>query len=80
MLDFLALIIIFFLISFLVFIILVGVKFFHNLVTIGQSNNSYSEEETDKQLREDSNEDSQGDGLVLFDDPLFPEERDNDDE
>jgi hypothetical protein len=65
----------FFLICFIVLIIIIGVKFFHSLVTAGQSNNSYNQE-TDKQLREDSREDSQGDGLVLFDDPIFPEEFD----
>ena len=74
MVDFLSLIIGFFLISFLIIIILVGVKFLCSLATIGQSKNTYSEEH--KQLRENSKEDSNGDGLVLFDDPLFPEEID----
>lgn len=55
---------------------MVGVKFLHSLATIGQSNNSYNQE-TDKQLIEDSKEDSQADGLLLFDDPLFPEELDD---
>lgn len=77
MLDFLALLLGFSLISFLILIILVGVKFLYNLATIGQSNNSYNQE-TDKQLSEDSREDSNGDGLLLFDDPLFPEEQDED--
>jgi hypothetical protein len=79
MFDFLAFLICFFLISFLILIILVGVKFFHSLATIGQPNKRYNEE-TDKQLIENSIEDSQGDGLVLFDDPLFPEESDEDDD
>lgn len=73
MFDFLALLIGFFLISLIFIIILVGIKFLYNLSTIGQSKNNYNEE-TDKQLREDSNEDSQADGLLIFDDPLFPEE------
>jgi hypothetical protein len=77
MFDLLALTIGFFLICFLIFIILVGVKFLYNLATIGQSNNGYNEE-NDKQLLEDSREDSQADGLLLFDDPLFPEEFDYD--
>jgi hypothetical protein len=71
--DFLPLIIGFFLICLLVLIIVIGVKFFYSLVTAGQSNSAYNEE-SDNQLREDSREDSNGDGLVMFDDPLFPEE------
>ena len=77
MFDTLAFIIGFFLISFVVIIILVGVKFLYNIATIEQSKNSYSEE-TDKQIIEDSKGDSQADGLLLFDDPLFPEEFDDD--
>jgi len=76
MFDLLTLIIFFSLLGFLVFIVLIGIKFFYNLVTSGQSNNIYNEE-SDKLLREDSIEDSQGDGLMQFDDPLFPEEPDN---
>jgi anionic cell wall polymer biosynthesis LytR-Cps2A-Psr (LCP) family protein len=79
MIDFLAFIIGFFLVCILIFIILVGVKFFYSIATVGQSNNIYNQE-TDKQLIEDSKEDSNGDGLLLFDDPLFPEELDDDDE
>jgi hypothetical protein len=75
--DFLSLIISFFILGFLGIIVLIGIKFFHSLVTVGQSNDSYNEE-TDKSLTENSKEDSQGDGLVLFDDPLFPEEIDED--
>jgi hypothetical protein len=75
MIDFLAFIIGFFLLGFLALVILVGVKFLYSLATIGQSKNS-NNEETDKQLREDSKEDSQDDGLLLFDEPLFPEETD----
>ena len=33
---------------------------------------------TVNQLVEDSREDSDGDGLLLFDDPMFPPELDND--
>jgi hypothetical protein len=76
--DFLTCIISFFLICLLTLIILVGVKLLYNLATFGKSNNSYSEE-TSTQLIENSNEDSHGDGLVLFNDPLFPEEFDKDD-
>jgi hypothetical protein len=76
MFDTLAFIIGFFLISFLIFIILVGVKFLYSIATVGQSNNNYNEE-TDKQFIEDSREDSQADGLLLFDEPLFPEEIDD---
>ena len=77
MIDSLALVIGFFLVCIIVLIILVGVKFLYNLATIGQSKNSYNEE-SDKQLIGDSREDSQADGLMLFDDPLFPEEFDED--
>ncbi len=73
MIDFLALIIGFFLISCLILIILFCVKFLYSLATLGQSNNT-SNEETDKQLLDDSKEDSSGDGLLLFDDPLFADE------
>jgi hypothetical protein len=43
-----------------------------DISAIEQSKNSYSAE-VDMQHIEDSKEDSPGDGLVLFDDPLFPE-------
>lgn len=64
-------------ICFIVLIAIIGLKFFHSIVTAGQSNNNYNEK-TARQLRQDSIEASQGDGLVLFDDPLFPEEFDDD--
>lgn len=76
MFDFLAFIIGFFLISFLVLIILIGIKFFCNLANIGHS------KETDNQLIESSKEDSQADGLLGigesddYSDILFPEEPD----
>jgi Na+/H+ antiporter NhaB len=73
MFDFLSLFLDFIAVCFIVLIVVIGIKFFHSLVTSGQSNCTYNED-IDKQLREDSREDSQGDGLVLFDDPLFPEE------
>jgi hypothetical protein len=76
MIDFLALVIGFFLISFLILIILIGVKFFYNLATIGQSKDNYSEE-TDKQLIEDSREDSEADLAMTTDDEdswIFPPE------
>jgi hypothetical protein len=76
MFDFFTCIISFFLLGVLVLIIWIGVKFLYSIATIGQSKSNYNQE-TDKQLLEDSKEDSQGDGLVLFDDPLFPEEFDN---
>jgi hypothetical protein len=81
MFDFLSFIIFCFLIGFLVLIILVGIKFFHNVANVSQSRNSYSEE-TEGQLTEDSNEDSQAD-LYLTEDPedydnlMFPEETDD---
>jgi hypothetical protein len=78
MFDSLSFIISFIVLSFLVLIFWIGIKFFHSIVTAGQSTNTYKEE-TARHLREDSIEDSQGDGLMLFDDPLFPEELDDDD-
>ncbi|XHH08176.1 MAG: hypothetical protein ACFCUE_11460 [Candidatus Bathyarchaeia archaeon] len=67
----------FFLISFLILLIVIGVELFRNLFTTGQSN-IYGMQ-NDNQLRENSKEDSQADGLLLFDDPMFPEEFDDDD-
>jgi hypothetical protein len=78
MFDPLSLIIFFFLLGSLVFTIWLGIKLFSNLAS-GSQYSSYNEE-SDKQLRQDSIEDSNGDGLVLFDDPLFPEEFDEDDD
>ncbi len=77
MFDFLSFIIFFFLLGFLVLIIVIAIKFFHGLLTAGQSTSTYNEK-TDNQLRENLIEDSHGDGLLLFDDPLFPEESDED--
>jgi len=81
MIEFLALLLGFFLISLLIIIILIGLKFLYNLATIGQSNNAYNEE-SDKQLGENSREDSQADlymSEVYPDDNslMFPEEFDD---
>ena len=50
-----------------------------------QQNNSQTYQEssincTDNELEKDSIEDSEGDGLMLFDDPLFPPEFDDEDD
>jgi|GEM_PF-3771445 hypothetical protein len=79
MIDSFSFIVFFFLSGFLVFIVWIGVKFFQSLFTVRQSNSTYNEE-NNKHLREDSREDSQGDGLMLFDDPLFPEESDDEED
>lgn len=81
MLDFLSFIIFFSFLGFLVLVIWLGIKLFSNIVNAGQSSSSYSEEYT-KQLRQNSIEDSQGDGLFIANDDsedLFPEEFDDDD-
>jgi hypothetical protein len=78
--DFLSLFFDFIAVCFIVLIVVIGIKFFEDLVTAGQSNSGYNEE-IDKQLREDSIEDSQGDGLFIARDDsedLFPEEFDDD--
>lgn len=80
MFDVLAFIIGFFLICILILIMLVGVTFLYRLFNLKtpKVTNSYYEKENDNQLEQDSKEDSQADGLLLFDDPLFPEEFDDD--
>jgi hypothetical protein len=85
MFDPLAILLGFFLICLLVLIILVGIKFFHNLANVSQSNNSCSEEtdKTDEQLRENSRKDSQADLFMTeepedYDNLMFPEEFDDD--
>lgn len=83
MFDFLSCIISFFLLCFLVIIIIIGIRFFYSLVTVGQSSSTYSEE-TDNQLIEDSREDSQADVYMTeepedYDNLMFPEEPDDDD-
>jgi hypothetical protein len=82
LIDVLAFILGFFLICFIGLIIWVGIKFFGSLFTAGQSNNSYSEK-SDKQLREDSREDSQADLYMSEENPdddslMFPKEFDDD--
>ena len=77
MFDFSSFIIFFFVIGFLAFIIWLGIKLFSNLANAGQYSSSHNEE-SDRQLRQDSIEDSNGDGLMLFDEPLFPEESEGD--
>lgn len=81
MFDLLALLLGFFLICIIVPIILVGVKFLYSLATIGQSNNIYNQE-TDKQLMEDSKEDSEADLAMTSDDEdswMFPPEFEDED-
>ncbi|MGD0645848.1 MAG: hypothetical protein ABSA75_13160 [Candidatus Bathyarchaeia archaeon] len=51
--------------------------------TNNQSYQHSSEQSTNdfgKQLEKDSIEDSEGDGLILFDDPMFPPEFDDEDD
>jgi flagellar biosynthesis component FlhA len=45
-----------------------------------QTNQQPSTDRTEKELEKDSVEDSEGDGLMLFDDPLFPPEFDDEDD
>jgi lysylphosphatidylglycerol synthetase-like protein (DUF2156 family) len=76
MFDFLALVLGFFLVCILILIILVGIKFFCNLASVGKSKNSYNEE-TGKQVIEDSKEDSEADLAMTTDDEdscMFPPE------
>lgn len=82
MFDFLAFIIGFFLISFLVLIILIGFKFLYRLFNVkpSETTHTYDAEDSDREIEKDSIEDSQGDGLMGIDedgdysDILFPEE------
>lgn len=82
MYDFSALTTGFFLLGFLVLIILIGFKFISRLAAFGQSSNNYSEE-TDKQLRKDSREDSEADLAMTTEDDnswMFPPEFEDDDD
>jgi hypothetical protein len=79
MIEPLSFIIFLFLLGFLVFSIWLGIKLFSNIANTRKSNSAYNEE-TYNRLRKNSIEDSQGDGLMLFNDPLFPEETDEDDD
>ena len=75
MIDFLSFIFDFFAVCFLVVILLIGLKLLHEILKVKIPNpNDSSDEQEDNQNEQDSKEDSNGDGLVLFDDPLFPEE------
>jgi hypothetical protein len=66
----------------LIVIVVGGLKLLHAIfnLKIPKTINSNHEKEEDNQIEQDSKEDSQGDGLVLLDDPLFPEELDKDEE
>ncbi|MCW3984285.1 MAG: hypothetical protein NWE96_09880 [Candidatus Bathyarchaeota archaeon] len=58
---------------------IISIRFFYSIVTVGKSNINCNTK-ADKQLRQDSIEDSQGDGLFIADDDseeLFPEEFDD---
>jgi hypothetical protein len=79
MFDTLAFIIGFFLICIISLSILVGVTFLNRLFNLKtpKVTNRYDEKENDNQLEQDSRDDSEGDGLVLFDDPMFPPEFDD---
>ena len=67
-------------ICFLLFVILVGVSFLYRIfnIKLSEPTHSYDSKDNDNEIEKDSKEDSNGDGLVLFDDPLFPEEFDDD--
>ena len=79
MIDFFSLFFYFIAMCFIVLIVVIGIKFFHSLLTAIQSTSTYIEE-SDNQLRENSREDSRADGLILFDDSLFPEEFNEDED
>jgi hypothetical protein len=82
MIDLLAIIFDFFAICFLLLIVLAGVMLIHRAfkAMFFNSKNDSQESKESKQIRNNINGDSEGDGLVLFDDPLFPEEFDEDDD
>lgn len=72
----------------LLMVILIGIAFLRAIFGIhpasgNQTNSKIAEEEIrqeDDHLNEDSIEDSEGDGLMLFDDPMFPPEFDDEDD
>ena len=81
MFDFLSCIISFFLICFLVLIIIISIRFFYSIVTVGKSNINCNIE-ADKQLNSDSREDTQADlymsaAYPVDDSLMFPEEFDD---
>lgn len=65
-------------ICFIVLIVVIAIRFFQSLVTVGQSTIRYNEE-TDNQIKENSREDSQADLYMTeepedYDNLMFPEE------
>jgi len=73
----------------LLMIILVGIAFLRALFGIHsasgpQSNSKITEHvpasDEEDQIAKDIQEDSEGDGLMLFDDPMFPPESDDEDD
>ena len=73
----------------LILFIIAFLAFVKNLIKSYMQNSTYQEQliekqsktsEEEKQTKDDSIEDSEADGLMLFDDPLFPEEFDEDEE
>jgi hypothetical protein len=78
MFDFLSFTIFFFLLGVIVLTLWVGIKFLYSLVSAEQSSCN-SSEETNKQLNENSREDSQADLYMSEENPdddslMFPEE------
>ncbi len=76
MIDFLSIIFDFMAICFLLLIVFVGVTLTYRAfeAMFFNSKNDSQEPIENKQIKDNITEDSEGDGLVLFDDPLFPEE------
>ncbi|HUK85530.1 MAG TPA: hypothetical protein VLU95_06690 [Candidatus Acidoferrum sp.] len=67
-----------------VMIILIGITFLKALFGIhpatGTQTSSKTPEREEDDTEKDIREDSEGDGLVMFDDPMFPPEFDDDDD
>jgi hypothetical protein len=63
----------FFFLAVLFFLVLFGLTFMYKLFKLIMTKTSDKKEEN-RQTKANSKDDTQGDGLVLFDDPLFPEE------
>ncbi len=82
MIDFLSFIFDFFAVCILLLIVFVGVTLTYRAfkAMFFNSKKNSQEPKEDKQIRENIMDDSNGDGLVLFDDPLFPEDLDEDQE
>jgi hypothetical protein len=73
----------------LLMLILIGIAFLRAIFGINKTSETYPSADTtkklpnreeDDQVEKDSREDSEGDGLMLFDDPMFPPEFDEDDD